>query len=63
MGKISSDKPTTSKGKIDEQKEKANSKTKNAPEVQGKKYVCMIFLHTVKKRKFCFQNETMRNNR
>ncbi|XP_065935196.1 little elongation complex subunit 2 [Magallana gigas] len=36
MGKKLSDKPTKPKGKIDEQKEKANSKTKNAPEAQGK---------------------------
>lgn len=41
MGKKSSDKPTKPKGKIDEQKEKANSNTKNAPETQGKQYVCI----------------------
>lgn len=63
MGKKSSDKPTKFKMKIDEQKEKADSKTNNASDTQGKQYVCMVFLHTVKKRKFCFQNKTMRNNR
>lgn len=63
MGKKTSDKPTKFKMKIDEQKEKADSKTNNASDTQGKQYVCMVFLHTVKNRKFCFQNKTMRNNR
>lgn len=55
MGKKSSDKPTKFKMKIDEQKEKADSKTNNASDTRGKQYVYMHgFLAYCEKKKVLF---------